>query len=649
MFLMRHLFAPEWVNLGVYDAFKVPEVCDQAPTCDPNDVYLTTGYEGNCQYQSWAFDQLLDHARENNIYIQLCTDPYTTGFGYETFLWGAHPYVRHFVEPSSATRPYDVEELFYAGGDPNNKGPGTVFYYWKRKYKYMMARWGYSVNIAAIEPFNELDHMLGFRQHDLSGGDLCDVCPENYVNWPADTQLPATIEQWFTDIAHYVRDPVDLNDPVASPLGEDRKLFLASFGALGQAPSYYNLFSNEQIDLIDVHRGMSDAANELSDSWEESQLFRNTYTSYGQKKPFNRGEHNYYANVDADNDPANGKEYETSKIFLNYDVSFHNELWASAFFGNFATGTTWHWERVFWWEDALPKPLDDPNNFFQQNNFSNHLGVTNTLDIGTTFNPVSVNVENRTLHHHFKPLQDFLANPNFPALGFFDGDFSAHRVQPGLDLDYEVYYLMNADENAAIGWVHNARAYWNNNWYVTNTEHNLLGCTLSPSDPSDIQIPGFDTGTDYYVSWFPTRMNTTLCPTDYQWPGSAGSVYLQFGSGDFNAIANNWLDTLHSDFAFVIAPYSVKFGNQGTNAHLTGSEQDFSLYPNPAREVVFVRSEGASPRDIMVTDALGRRRAVIQGTDNPIVPIHLDGLSSGLYFVRVANSADSTTKKLIIQ
>lgn len=56
-----------------------------------------------------------------------------------------------------------------AGG---NIGTGSVgkdrgaFYYWKRKYKYIMSRWGYSVNIAAIEPFNEIDHMLSYETRD---------------------------------------------------------------------------------------------------------------------------------------------------------------------------------------------------------------------------------------------------------------------------------------------------------------------------------------------------------------------------------------------------------------------------------------------------------------------------------------------------
>ncbi|HRQ86271.1 MAG TPA: hypothetical protein PLV70_14260, partial [Flavobacteriales bacterium] len=254
MFLLRHIFAPEWVNLGVYDAFKVAPTCQQQNFPDSCDVQLTDGFTGNCQSQCWAFDQMVDKARENNIYLQLCIDPYTTGFGYETFLWGPHPYVRNFVEPSSATRPYNVREFFFAGGNTANTDHG-VFYYWKRKYKYIMSRWGYAVHIPIIEPFNEVDGMLGYQGHDLSGGNYCDVCPENWVNWPPEDGLQPVINTWLTDIADHVRNPVNVNDPVHSPLGESDKLFLVSYaGGDANDQSYFLPFTNPKVDLLDVHK-----------------------------------------------------------------------------------------------------------------------------------------------------------------------------------------------------------------------------------------------------------------------------------------------------------------------------------------------------------------------------------------------------------
>src|SRR5690606_13553181 len=215
MYLMRNIFAPEWVNLGIYDAFKSPDPCSM-PSATPT-VW------GNCQYQCWAFDQFLDKARASNIYVQLCIDPYPPITVYENFIWGNHAYMINFVEPYPQAPPmnkYDLKRFFFKDGDPAQTASG-VFYYWKRKYKYIMSRWGYSVNIAAIEPFNEIDQMLSYQTVTMDA-----ICDENDGTWNTDPALPATINQWITDIAEYVRGPVDLDNPVTSPLGEDKKLFL---------------------------------------------------------------------------------------------------------------------------------------------------------------------------------------------------------------------------------------------------------------------------------------------------------------------------------------------------------------------------------------------------------------------------------------
>ncbi len=641
MFLMPYLFAPEWVNAGVYDAYKVPLLCDQSFSANCN-VFDATGHEGNCQTQAKGFDILLEHARDHSIYLQLCIDPYLTGAAYETFLWGAHPLVRHFAEANASGRPYDVRELFFADGDPGNLNSGA-FYYWKRKYKYLMARWGWSVNIAAIEPFNELDHMLGFREHDLSSGGQCDVCPENQVDWPAQPQLPGIIDQWFTALSQYIRDPALPAQPENSPLGESDKLLACSFGMLGMPVDYYDLLGNSAIDLIDVHRGMGESTLELSSSWEESQLFRSTNPSNGHYKPFNRGEHNYYAMVDADNDPSNGKEYESSKVYLNYDVSFHNEIWASAFFGNYATGTTWHWERIFWWKDGLPG-APHPNNPYQTTPPSNVLNAVNNIDLGLGY---GFPIRNRTLYHHFKPLRDFLTDLNIQALGLFDEEYTSHQiVLDPWSPDYECYYMMNSTNDVAIGWVHNMRAYWKNNYWVRAGTENILGCTVPQNSSPTISIAGFPAG-DYYVSWFPTRMNTTVCPADYQVSSSGGFVSLQFQPGDFNAITSNWLDTLHSDYAFVVAPFSVK------NAVETISEKnghyDFSIYPNPAHDRVTISLQDDDEIvSIILYDQTGRMIGTTSGSGGSTHRMVLPDMEPGMYLVEVRSDSGQGTKKLII-
>ena len=651
MFLLRHIFAPEWVNLGVYDAFKV------APTCQQNfsdscNVQLTDDFTGNCQSQCWAFDQMVDKARENNTYLQLCIDPYTTGFGYETFLWGPHPYVRNFVEPSSATRPYNVREFFFAGGDPANTGSG-VFYYWKRKYKYLMARWGYSVHIPIIEPFNEVDGMLGYQGHDLSGGNYCDVCPENRVNWPQEDGLRPVINTWLTDIADHVRNPVNVNDPVHSPLGESDKLFLVSY-ASGNVndQSYFLPFTNPKVDLLDVHKyiwpnpgqaGQPDDA--MAAVFDHAQAFRSQYPSTNTsvpRKPFNHGESNYFTDL-----PFGTDTFNIEQLFHNYDVSFHNELWSSAFSGNFATGLTWHWERVFWWPDALPKPPADPDNQFQGVR-TNLQGATNILDIGE----VAIPVVNRTIHHHFKPLAELLANPDWGAYGLLNTDYSPHKVYDAA-AGIECYYLLAEDQTAAIGWVHNLNAWVMNSYYLASGQdyQNFLGCTGPASQT--VSLSGLQPGMDYHITWFPTRMNMSELPDDQLDPTGTGTVTLDMSSEPLGSIANSYLDTLHADYAFIITPQPIQKMAEAEGADDTGDSHpdgSFDMYPNPADNTVtllFPADEGA--RDITLYDLTGKRVLSLTQVTDPLVQLPTGHLGRGVYCVRVFDGGTSRTKTLILR
>jgi hypothetical protein len=652
MFMLRSIFAPEWTNIGVYDHFRTP------PICQGN----TLVYTGSCQYQSWAFDQMLDHARDNGIYVQLCIDPYPPVTSYQTFLWGAHPYVIHFLEPrrDPVSGRYDLKEFFYEDGDPANTDSG-VFYYWKRKYKYIMSRWGYSVNIAAIEPFNEIDQMLTYQTKDLTvtpQDPQYDICPQNQLIWPEDPDLPATISQWFTDIAEYVRDPVDLNDPVASPLGEGRKLFLASYARSDpwapEAGTYYLPFTNPAVDLMSAHKYTWPVTSEqgqpdwrMKDAFDHVQAFRDHFPSnnapLGERKPFTQGEMNHSTRITGS---AWGDEIE--KIFHNYDVSFHNEIWASAFSGKFAAGTTWLWERVFWWPDALPVPPPDNQNQFQAT-FFNTIGATNNLDIGGQ-DPVPV--INRRLHHHFRPLADLLAHPSFVAYDFFNGNYTAHKVFDESNAnEIEAYYLKNADNDLAIGWVHNRNAWVMNSYYLTSASQyqNFLGC--DPPSGQSIALTGFEPEADYYVTWFPTWMNSTVHPPGMQVTSNATGIITLDLTDQFGGTYSNYLDTLRADYAFIITPEPfVKSLPLPPMAEEPPMENgwDFIMYPNPARDELFLRLPDDTPKDITLHDLAGRQIHVRSSVTGVVVHLPVGQLAKGVYYVRVSDGSNSTTKKLVI-
>ncbi len=652
MYLMRHLFAPEWVNLGVYDAYHAPEPCD-----DGSGIT----YDSNCQWQCWAFDRMLDTARANGIYIQACLDPYPPITNYETYIWGVHPYMTHFLEPErdTLTQLLDMKRFFYANGDTANTDSG-VFYYWKRKYKYMMARWGYSVNIAALEPFNETDQMLSYQSVDLT--DEGGVCPENQLIWPADTALPGIVDSWLTDIIDYVRDPVDLTDPVGSPLGESHRLFLMSYTDAQPAGTtvtdYFLPFENERVDLIDVHKGIwpnitqeNTPDGALEGAFDHAADFRNAYPYSGapesERKPFSHGEFNHYFDMAFGPPPNN--IHSVVHCFHNYDLAFHNELWSSAFSGTFAAGTSWLWERVFWWPDAMKRPPSDPdNNIWQVGLFSNAPGGVNRLDIGLGF---AVLDTNKTVHHHFEPLANLLEHPSWMAYDFFNGYYTANKAfSSGGEI--ESYYLKDSSNTVAIGWVHNRNAWLMNSYYLANTDttENLLGCTV-PGDAS-ITLTGFLDTTQYHITWFPTRMNGSVLPLDTVWlSSSTGTLLLDLSTAPFGDTVAFFADTLRADYAFIITldPFAKSLMLAQNAESLPGDGGwDFALYPNPTRDAIYLLFTDDRPKDIIVLDVTGRRLLQQSSVTAPMHQLPIDQGARGAYWVRVSDGANWKVKKLIV-
>ncbi|MBK6777894.1 MAG: T9SS type A sorting domain-containing protein [Flavobacteriales bacterium] len=125
---------------------------------------------------------------------------------------------------------------------------------------------------------------------------------------------------------------------------------------------------------------------------------------------------------------------------------------------------------------------------------------------------------------------------------------------------------------------------------------------------------------------------------------------LIFDQDDFNAIANNYLDTLHSDYAFVISTTSVKSASSALEAEeeTDGMGWDFTLYPNPAKDELFLRLPDDAPKEIVLHDLAGRQIHAWSSVVGPVLRLPLGHLATGVYAVRVFNGATSRTKKLII-
>lgn len=265
---------------------------------------------------------------------------------------------------------------------------------------------------------------------------------------------------------------------------------------------------------------------------------------------------------------------------------------------------------------------------------------------------IPIPIRNVRLHHHFKPLSDLLSHPSWTELGFFDTDYTAHKFYdhsntvPNL---IEAYYLKSIDSTSAIGWVHNRNAWVMNNFYLTKATQNYLGC-VAPLDTA-ILLTGFLPDTLYHISWFPTRLNSTVHPVDTVWyTDGDGNLLLDLSTALFGDTIAYYLDTLRSDYAFIITlgPFVKRMGDVAAEVEYPSSDWDFGLFPNPARNEVFIRLPGDAPKDISIYDPSGRQLQGLVSVAGSLQRIPVGHLAQGIYYVWVSDETRSKTKKLII-
>jgi len=301
----------------------------------------------------------------------------------------------------------------------------------------------------------------------------------------------------------------------------------------------------------------------------------------------------------------------------------------------------------------LPLPPPDPLNQMQLTPFTNALFGSNNLDIGLG---IPIPILNRPIHHHFKPISDLLNRPSVQDLGIFSGAFMPDKFFDDDDSDginpLEAYYL-RSDQSTAIGWVHNRNASVAKSYYVRSIpdEQNFLGCAAPAA--TSITLSGFFSSHPHYVTWFPTRNGDTDLPPDTEFPDvlmstSSGDLTIDL-SGYFNGIANNYLDTLHSDYAFVVTPGPfVK--SLAPDAIVTEPEAgwDFALYPNPTRDLLTLSFADDTIKDVALLDISGRIVARHQNLVTQMLQIPTGSLAKGAYWVRVVSGKKMKVKKLVI-
>jgi hypothetical protein len=618
----------EWEHLGVYDSYVSGVYDSYTPPVQFGDQSLR-----NRQEQAWEFDRLLKAAEQKHVYIQLDiekSDQYNVVHHEwdedHRQCWESNPY------HSIVSEPYE----FFSNA--------TTLKLFKRKLRYLIARWGYSTSIASYELMSEVDRI------DNHGDHL------NEING------------WLIYIKNYIKNNLD-----------SKHLISWSWATIEASENY---FMHSQPDFSDVHN-YGDKKNQNYD-WRYHYSESGT-TLYNIKKPFILGE-------------MGGAQLTEACS----DLSFHNALWSTAFMGGFGSGLEW-WE---WDNDAYRTNFNGISNFFSGIDFESH---------------------------HFERTQWRNSDPFEFDITNCSGSWNWLTTKRYYTL--ENYELVSTSGKLAMGWLHNATAYWHNTTCWSSSpepcDADDYGHILPIGSHQKFKIKGLDVWRQYHLdlyrpednswyyyydestnilgelrlkcwdmfnwsndyvykahrsgySWRPTNdsipPDTLDCPLDtnfvnvtydddslhlftYEWNFGNGQTYIGNnpkvyfstpGTYTVTLIVSDsmgWADTLQQQF---IVPYcdsiAARMQNSFAENHSTDS-LPFKVYPNPAHDKLSIEflDEISLPIAIRIFNSLDQLVFLKENVKEIKTDFNTSHLEPGMYFVKIVGINNSSFAKFIVQ
>ncbi len=651
LFFFNRTFCPEYEYLGWYDKYDtVPFTCGDFTGISPA--------KGNRQWNLWAFDKIIDEAHADGIYLQTVLDAQFPHFGGEEGQWGGSPYVRQYVYPTGTSigagkhnGPYAHPEYYWNGaGDTTTQG---ALYYWKRQYKYMMARWGYSPNMAVWQILSENDQILAYRS------DTAYDCSNDYTYYSRNTNITGALNTFLDTVVGYVKNNVDVNHHLYSTSYTPRQ-----FAPYFRDPSgvtiqdYYANLNSPNIDIMDMHfytgdlygNAPRDQDVNLARYYIEEDMHGSDSLQLGFDKPFHFGEGSNYLKNDSVFDPhTNHNRYETiTDLYDNYDVTFHNEIWATSFMNSMSCLLSWSGSTVHWWPNGLPHAPVDTSNIFQSGNFSNVLDSTNHLDVNAAGSPTVINQVNKKIYYNYKMLSDYFVTSGIDLNDNFTVHYAYHDDIPGHN--HEVYYMVSSDGKAAYGWVHNVNKYWKNAYYYDVADEKYYYCNESTFNPiTEFRIGNLDLGGPYDIEFYPTRMGGQALPENHNGKPLDLDNFLTI---PFTSVTLG-CDSLTADFAFKVTQYGSghRMAHNNDTKKTEPSKIGFGLSPNPNDGFfkLIIPKEDAEHYSIWVYDAQSKLIFKKENLNVQNFNLNLGACSKGIYFVQVISTNQSSFKKVVVQ
>lgn len=300
-----------------------------------------------------------------------------------------------------------------------------------------------------------------------------------------------SINSRLTDVIGYLKAPVS-----AGGVGDTNHLYEISYLGIPDVVTsdyistadYYSVLGNSKMDLCGISSYFNNQSM-MKDRRDYQVFVRDNLSS----KPLHAAEGSSFGAILL----PDTTWHNTATFYNNYDVTFHNELWATAFMGGFTTLNTWLGEVVHRWKYATKDSLGWAFPMLVHDSVS----PFSTIQIYDTIN---------SYYHNFKRLSEFTTlidfNQNYVPCIYY-GD-SVNNI--------ESYYLKSTDTSKVYGWFHNINKYWGNSYYYkigNDIYENFFGCDTLPQPDTLFQLPGFKQNCTYYIYYFWTRLGGAISTT----------------------------------------------------------------------------------------------------------------------------------------
>jgi hypothetical protein len=278
--------------------------------------------------RAWELDKIVEHAEQRDVFIHFNTQiqyALCEVGCFSLFYWDWLGYDQY-----PANFPIECTTLETDGGYCYNKDLGLsscnsffsdveARHYYKNRLRYLIARYGYSTNIAVFETFNEIDGTCSFAEYEYNppnsvtrdGPSCSSIDGTNFIPYyhsPDSNIIRNTIEDWQQDIHYYMNRFMGDNQHIQSvnyltdgPLDPD------------------NTYNISYLDMVTkqnywVFPGSHDHSRDLADD---------IHSNYDM--PFTNGE------------VGSGSNYK----LCDNDASWIRDLWLGAFTGMCTAPLLW--------------------------------------------------------------------------------------------------------------------------------------------------------------------------------------------------------------------------------------------------------------------------------------------------------------------